>query len=309
MKKIFTDNLDNGIQNALLEIKPNFSDEHIKTLPIDVFENKLNQLNIQYEILLDYSKKELNYQETATHPIKEFISAIDSFYDSIFLILKYKYNKATSKDSKNAIAWLRKENKPIYNQFTRPTNSIFEKIRKISNVMKHDVYDIREIQIINHKNQMVRGFNISTIVQDDQLRGPNTDIHPLYKGKYHTGISYNHLMLLSVYNILNITDTLMKILNPKKIINTEFQVFSRLLELGSRIPNEFFPDEYKIAYAKIVKLDNNNFKVEYPYRYKMKKENPDHIFGCQCQLGYNSRENRSYEQIPYLFKEISNAKT
>ncbi len=165
--------------------------------PADILTDKLLYLNVKFQTFWKNSSLETQWDNSKNNPkgdsISDYILELDSFYDSLFLIIKC-FEPPREQDNKDATRWL-KGIKSVRNQkFLDSTSQSQKLFRDMANKLKHGHVSISMLTISNHKNIPVDGFYIQSIVGPNDQRGPDPDIHQLYRGAA-TAISYNHFAL------------------------------------------------------------------------------------------------------------------
>lgn len=312
MSKLFVGfNEDNGLSSKLLNIKETNQHKHIKSLPIDIYSRKIKDIELSLKNLIDYSVAPIGYSESSEHPVKSYIQALASFYDNIFRILKYTQDIDNVKDSSNSIAWIRKNGNELNKSFFKNTETQQKLISKIDNKIKHDDVRVKECEINKtfiskstgiESKENIKGFFINSIIDDEGLWGPDPEIHQYLDKITATAFSYNFFILTTCYSFLHWLEILGKILVKYPSKNNTYQdsSLSNILNMVSKIEEVFFPDEYKKAYAKVVKQEDG-FSIIYPYSYpKLKKDKlllEGRVIG---EMDFNPRTSSSKQKIPYL---------
>jgi hypothetical protein len=298
----------NGIPlyGNLLQLPPEqlFHEKHANKLahPADILSDKLGGLNKKLNAIVNHQGDE-PVSDDKTTSISNYILELDSFYDSLFLIIKC-LTKPEEIDNQDVTIWLKSINSQNYTNFVAATRQNHNLFRDMSNKIKHDHVGISILTVHNHKNIMVHGFYIRSITGENDQRGPDSKIHTPYKGykSCKTAFSYNHFILNSVGCVFYYLHHLNKILFKTKPIG-DYQENNVLdiITTCENIPHNFFPDEYSKPYAFVKRQDDNRILFKYPYRYKNnKKELFQEIYGVNGYLEFNQRTGSSHGIIPYL---------
>lgn len=303
MPEIYLTSKGIPLYGNLLELKPDqlFHEKHINKLahPADILSDKLSSLNRKLKSMVDHLHDEPIRDEKISS-ISNYILEIDSFYDSLFLIIKC-LTEPKGIDNQDVTIWLKSIKSQHYNYFIGATKKNHELFRNISNKIKHDHVGISTLTIHNHKNIEVHGFYIRSITGENDQRGPDPKIHPSYEG-CATAFSYNHFILHSVGCIFHYLEYLNKSFFKAKPKN-EYKESNSLDIVSSceNIADSFFPDEYSKPYAFIKRQNNGRILINYPYRYKSsKKEMFQKIHGVNGYLEFNQRTSSSHAILPYL---------
>ncbi len=304
-----------------LNIKPNQSIKLINNLyhlPDDKLFYKQYKIRFPSELILDKMKK-VNLSLDDVFTIKDnsdyddgkkekimfdYIKYLDDLNDSLLLTIKaltpFPQNH---QDDREVTKWLKKYNSEHYTQFKDATFSDNEFIRLSSNNIKHDDVRITFMSLNNFNNKKVYGFYICDIIDENELSGPKPEIHKPYKNAT-TAYSFNHFLLRSAGIVFLNFYWLNKIIfqktkNKPYRDNTIYYFFNKL----SEIEHEFFPDEYKIKYAKIIKNEKN---ITVMYEKFIGNHPVDNINNINWTLKFNGRDNKSNEKLPYLSLAYSN---
>lgn len=288
-----------------------FHEEHIKKLahPADILAEKLGDLKKKLEAMTCHICDEPITDERISS-IASYILEIDSFYDSLFLIIKCLTKPNTTVvDNKDVTIWLRSIKSKCYNDFIGATNERHKIFRDISNKIKHSHMSISPLTIRNHNNIEVHGFYIKTITGEKDQRGPDPEIHRSYNG-YATAFSYNHFILCSIECIFHYLEYLNKCLLNNNLTKEHKEnnllgiVENNLLGIVlscEKITHTFFPDEYSKPYIFIKHQNNSDILISYPYKYRSEKnEIFEKIYGINWHVGCNRRTSSSHEILPYI---------
>jgi hypothetical protein len=173
-----------------------FHEKHSITLshPADILYKKFNALSDKFIRLIETRNSGI-YENDKIENTKSFILEMDSFYDSLLLIIKC-FTEPDGTDNKDVAKYLNKNYR--YNKFKDSTSSHHDIFRKMANAIKHDDIEFTLLTVINHNEHNVAGFYIKRAVSENDLRGPCRTIHPVYKKnnkENDTAFSYNHFIL------------------------------------------------------------------------------------------------------------------
>ena len=105
--------------------------------PADILRAKVTDLGRYLEQLCEKINDEIVYDDMRIELIKNYILALNSLYDSFFLIIK-SLTPANIEDNKDAHQWLKILKPKAYISFVGSTKLQHQIIRKISNKLKHD---------------------------------------------------------------------------------------------------------------------------------------------------------------------------
>lgn len=254
-----------------IEDSNSFYIEHEMRHPRKTLENKISALSVSLDNLLAKMSSH-NFDPEKHEAISNYLQNINHLYDGLLLIMKATTKPNPSNKNETDIKkWLSENNHKAYTSFKDSTVSHHNFIRKASNLIKHDDVKIDYLYLKNHKGKKVEGFYLSKIVDNKQLSGSISDIHKEYKGS-PTAFSFNHFLLRTMGVIALLFYQLNRIIFSKK--SSEPQNGKMFLELFRKVSNlkeEFFPDEYGIAYAKLIGMENS-VTLSYPHRYKRKEK-------------------------------------
>lgn len=280
-----------------------FHERHVIKLahPADILSEKLGTLNRKLA-LVDNHRNDKPVAYDKKDSICNYILEIDSFYDSLFLIIKC-LTEPSGTDNKDVTKWLTSINSRHSQNFIGATKQNHQLFRSMSNKIKHDHVGISTLTVDNHKNIPVHGFYIRSIVGEDDQRGPDPEIHRPYKDCV-TAFSYNHFILYSVGCIFHYLEHLNKTLfNTKPKIKYQERNSFGILSACNSIAHDFFPDEYSRPYAFVKKNhDDDRILFKYPYRYR-KSSNGElfqNIYRVYCHLEHNQRTSTFHGIMPYL---------
>jgi len=294
----------NGIPlyGNLLELEPDqlFHEKHSNKLahPADILSDKLSNLNGRLKTMVHHQHDE-PISDNKTSSISDYILEINSFYDSLFLIIKC-LTKPDGTDNQDVKIWLKSIKAQSYTDFVSSTNKNHNLFRNISNKVKHGHVGISTLTVYNHKNIMVHGFYIRSITGENDQRGPDPEIHMPYKG-CKTAFSYNHFILHSVGCIFYYLHHLNKILFKTKPKNDHKEESAlNIVATCEHIAHAFFPDEYSRPYAFVKRQDDGRILFKYPYRYSGNKELFQNIHRVNAYLAFNQRTGSSNGIMPYL---------
>jgi hypothetical protein len=279
-----------------------FHEAHSEILahPADILRDKTASIFKSIRLLTEHLADRKAGDDTLKDLTKDLALRLDSFYDSLFLIIKC-FSKPGGTPNKDVTRWLKERRESYYVSFIGATNEPHKKHRDIANKIKHDHTEISIIDLVNHKNKPVLGFFIQAIVGENDRRGPDPTIHRMHRGIVNTAFSYNHYLLGVGGHILHLLHHLNKSIFEKRPEKHEpFPELLGIMHLLSKMEHEFFPDEFLTPYADI-KARDGVIQIEYPQKYKKRAgENFDAIFSTNASLDINSRTNQSNRVIPYL---------
>lgn len=285
-----------------------FHERHSAPLahPADLLSEKLAEVvDLYVRIANDIKEGEVSAQRADL--TKALVLSVNEFYDQLFLIIKCLTPPGPSGPSAgqrqtDVLSQLRESNGPVLRKFYVPTKGEHTLIRNIANVLKHQPSSIVLLQLVNHRGVAVQGFIVQVVIGPDDLRGPSRAIHPMYKVKVNTGISFNHFLL----NVLGRVFSYMERLDAALFTATSPEVdrrlpdLDRLIDAAQAIESEFFPDEYKKPYAQLTTRRETKV-MTFPARYRLaRNENPDRIHSISGPGFVNQRTWRSHHVLPYL---------
>ncbi len=271
---------------------------HLFSHPADILRDNLEKIQNNLKKIIN-SKESLPYKDDKIEITKNYIFALDSFYDSLLLIIK-KLTPQNGEDNKDAKQWLERVKPPAYKSFKDSTTKQHELIRKMANELKHGHSKINLLFVTNHKGVDVSGFYIATTIDNNDLVGASNNIHERYKD-CSTAISYNHFILYSLGCIYNEIDQLNKSLFKNIKSKDKQKGYNMLYDILLSvviIEEYFFPDEYHKPYINIKKFDDK-IVVKYPHRYRLNKENVDNITSVRPHLEFNQRTSSVHSIMPY----------
>lgn len=203
-------------------------------------------------------------------------------------------------DNKDITIWLKAIRSQVYTEFSGRTKAAHKIFRDISNKIKHGHVSIKTLTVENHSREDVRGFYVCSIIGDNDLRGPDNDIHKPYYG-CATAFSYNHFILYSIGCIFEYTNHLNKILFKKQSTSKRINNDITKILLCQNLQHAFFPDEYSKPYAFIKEQKDGRIILKYPHRYKpTKKEVFQNIYSVKSAMDFNQRTCSSHAKLPYL---------
>lgn len=312
MSKLFIKfNEDNELSSKLSDVRETAQHQYIKNLPIDTYVRKIRDVELSLKTLINYSRSPIEYSESPEHPVKSYIQSLASFYDNIFRILKYTQNLDDKTDLENAIIWINKNGNKLNKSFFRKTQMQQRLISRIDNKLKHDDVRIKECEISKkfiskstgiETSENIKGFFVNSMVDDKGFWGPDPKIHNYIDDITATAFSYNFFILNTCYSLLHWLEVLGNILKKDLSKKSSYQnhSLSNILNMVSGIEENFFPDEYKKAYVKVIK-EKEGFSINYPYNFpKLKKDRlllEGRIIGG---MDFNPRTSSSKQKIPYF---------
>lgn len=271
--------------------------------PADLLSEKLAEVVDCYVRLAD-GVKESQDGAQRTDLTKALVLGVNEFYDQLFLIIKCLTPPKPGAGQRQAdvLALLRESNGPALSKFYTPTKGEHSLIRDIANVLKHQPSSIEVLQVVNHRGVTVHGFVVQVVIGPDDLRGPSRTIHPMYKVKVNTGISFNHFLLNVLGRIFSYMERLDAALFTTSSTKADCRLASldRLIAAAQAIEPEFFPDEYKKPFARLTTVRETTV-VTFPHRYTLARgENPDRIASVISPAAINPRTSRTHQVLPYL---------
>ena len=278
--------------------------KYLEAHPVDIIRDKLSKvLSYLEQLTKKINNEEPSVDDARLELISNYILAVDSLYDSFFLIIK-SLTQSDTVDNKDAQIWLRKFKPNSYVSFIGSTKQQNVLIRKMANKLKHDYTKLMPMRLNNHNNNTVYGFYLSAVIGKNDLNGPDPEIHKPYKeisSMCSTAFSYNHFLLYSLNSVLHFFDKLnVALFNSKRNSTHEFSVYHQLLKISSVIEHEFYPDEYTRAYL-YVEYEGNSFIVKTTYRYKLAKNvDVKRIYSLKPFGAFNPRTSTSHMKFPYL---------
>lgn len=235
---------------------------------------------------------------------KALVHSVNEFYDQLFLVIKCLTppGPAVGQRQADVLTLLRESNGAVLRNFYAPTKGEHGLIRDIANTLKHQPSSIELLQIVNHRGVAVQGFVVQTVIGPDDLRGPSRAIHPMYRAKVNTGISFNHFLLNVLGRIFSYMERLDAALfsatSPES--NRRLENLDRLIAAAQTIESEFFPDEYQKPFARLTTRRETKV-VKFPARCRLApNENPDRIQSVSVPGVVNLRTSRSHQVLPYL---------
>ena len=282
-----------------------FHERHSAPLahPADLLSEKLAEVvDLYVRMANDVRGSEVSAQRADL--TKALVLSVNEFYDQLFLIIKCLTPPGllSGQRQTDVLSQLRESNGPVLRNFYAPTNGEHTLIRDIANVLKHQPSSIVLLQLVNHRGVAVQGFAVQVVIGPDDLRGPSRAIHPMYKVKVNTGISFNHFLLNVLGRVFSYMERLDAALftatSPE--VNRRLADLDRLIDAAQAIESEFFPDEYKKPYAHLATRRETKV-VTFPARYRLaRNENPDRIQSVSGPGFVNQRTWRSHQVVPYL---------
>jgi len=292
----------NGVKlySNLMNTEDEYSSEHKIKHPADIFRVSIEKLDSAFDDLL------LMKESHASDPRKEkaifnYILELDAFYDRLLLIMK-GMTAPSQEDNKDVTKWLTNNNANQYNQFKDATAKPHNIIRKAANGIKHDTLAVEYLTVNNHKNIQVEGFYFSNIVGDDELIGPEPEIHKSYKDS-STAFSNDYFIRYTAGFVASCIFHLNHILfKGCKNKPSKFDVLHSYFTKKQVSGQLLFPNEYNSDVASF-KEDSNSIIIKYPSKEK-RDVNVDLIASVRPFFRINQRTSRSNNQMPY-FKLLS----
>lgn len=289
-----------ALTNSLL-----FHEQHSAPLahPADLLSEKLAEVVDLYVRLADNVRGSEVSAERADLT-KALVLSVNEFYDQLFLIIKCLTppDPAAGQRQTDVLKQLRDSNAPAFSKFYAPTKGEHKLIRDIANVLKHQPSSIVLLQLVNHRGVAVQGFIVQVVIGPDDLRGPSRAIHPMYRMKVNTGISFNHFLLNVLGRIFSYMERLDAALFTVNSPEADCRLtnLDRLIASAQAIEHEFFPDEYHRPFARLMTIRETKV-VTFPARYRLSRnENPDRIQSVNIPGVFNQRTSRSHQMLPYL---------
>lgn len=201
------------LYNRLLSLTDDqlFHERHGAPLahPADLVSEKLSEVSdLVVRLREDLSTGEPGARRSEL--TKSLVFAVNEFYDQLFLVMKCLTppGEADALQQADVLRPLRERNAAALNKFYGPTKHEHGPMRELANVLKHQPSTIVHIEVDNHKGATAHGFFVQIVVGADDLRGPHRVIHPMYRAKVNTGISYNYLLLAVVARVFSYLDKL-----------------------------------------------------------------------------------------------------
>ncbi|OYZ79732.1 MAG: hypothetical protein B7Y09_09435 [Polaromonas sp. 24-63-21] len=235
---------------------------------------------------------------------KALVLSLNEFYDHLFLIIKCLTPPGAKAGQRqtDVLNELRESNGLVLRNFYAPTKGEHNLIRDIANVLKHQPSSIVLLQLVNHRGAGVSGFIVQVVIGPDDLRGPSRTIHPMYRAKVNTGISFNHFLLNVLGRVFSYIERLDAALftaaSPEA--DCRLQSLDQLIATAQTIESEFFPDEYRRPFAQLTSRGETRV-VRFPARYRLaRNENPDHIQSVNVPGVINQRTSQFHQLLPYL---------
>lgn len=235
---------------------------------------------------------------------KALVLSVNEFYDQLFLVIKCLTppGPAAEQRQRDVLTLLRESNGPVLRKFYAPTKGEHGLIRAIANILKHQPSSIGLLQIVNHRGVTVQGFVVQVVIGPEDLRGPSRAIHPMYRVKVNTGISFNHFLLNVLGRVFSYMDRLDAALFTANSPESDCRLanLDRLIATAQTIECEFFPDEYQKPFAQLTTRRETKV-VTFPARCRLApNENPDLIQSVSVPSIFNQRTSRSHQVLPYL---------
>lgn len=131
--------------------------------PADILRDKTASVFRSMTILTEHLAEKKEWNDALKDSTKDFSLTLDSFYDSLFLIIKC-FAEPDDTSNKDSTRWLKQRREISYVRFHGATNKSHKKYRDIANKIKHDHTEISIIDLANHKKRAVLGFFIQSIV-------------------------------------------------------------------------------------------------------------------------------------------------
>lgn len=235
---------------------------------------------------------------------KALVLGVNEFYDQLFLIIKSLTppGPITGQRQADVLNQLRESNGLVLKKFYAPTKGEHSFIRNIANVLKHQPSSIGFLELVNHRDAAVSGFIVQVVIGSDDLRGPSRAIHPMYRVKVNTGISFNHFLLNVLGRVFSYMERLDTALFTAASPEADYRlpILDQLIATAQTIETEFFPDEYQKPFARLTTRRETKV-VTFPARYLLAgNENPDDIQSVTAPGVFNQRTSRSHQVLPYL---------
>jgi hypothetical protein len=273
----------------------NIENEHPIDHPADVLSRSIKKLNLSLTNLLN-TRYSSAFDDNKGKAICDHFLEVDSFYDRLFLIMK-ALSPVNEADNKDATLWLKKHNKEAYTKFVSSTAKAHQRIRKVSNGIKHDSLSVEYLTLTDHRNRKVDGFYFAKTTGKDDLQMACQDIHDDYKGS-STAISYDYFIRYTAGFVASCLFHVNKIFfNNVKCSKEKFlpsyQFFDKQKDIGDLI----FPDEYGCELAEL-SVKNLSIVVKFPSKIKKNNET-DNIIEVQPTLKVNMRTGQAHNRFPY----------
>lgn len=261
--------------------------------PADTLSLTIKALSLAFNDFWNH-KDNHNFDERKDKSIKDYILALDSFYEHMFHIIK-TFCSADAENNKDVTKWLTNNCPENFNKFKDATSSPHTLIRKIANIIKHDTHRIDYLSIKNSNKKIINGFYFSTIVGSDDLSGPDPDIHKEHQDSA-TAISYNFFARYSIGFVACCLFHLNKILfNSKRSTPHNPQDIFKIFQTASTVGDDLFPDEYNKSLA-IIQPSNASIIISFPKKIKSNT----HIISIEPTFKINERTKKSHDTWPYF---------
>ncbi|QQP97956.1 hypothetical protein [Lysobacter enzymogenes] len=279
-----------------------FHERHSKKVrhPADILSEEASDISRRFLAFQDTLRLHYGHMECADATSK-LVTRLDEFYEQLVVIFKCLTPPPVTESGRLEDALLA-ANRDKWMAFYGRTKSLHDPIRLAANALKHKGAKIAFARAVNHRGAEVLGFYISHIVGADDLRGPDPEVHPKYRGVVNTAFSYNNFLRAAAGRIFIYMDALDKALFKKgdPIVPSSMGFLDGLVNVASSLPGHFFPDEYAKPYTEIKKKGQLH-EVKTSCRYKCEKgENPDHIQTVGVGAALNQRTSTSNSFLPYL---------
>lgn len=279
-----------------------YHERHARVLPhpADIVNEKLGNVVNSYLSVCNDREVDGSPLDGKEERIKALVLEVDSFYDAMFLVIK-SLTPPSSEDNKDAIKWLREAGSRPAKTFIGDTKKQHAPFRVMANKLKHDHAAIMYLTVTNHHNVDVHGFYIQSVVGEGDRRGPDPEVHKELQRNVATAFSYNHFLLYTVGSLVHYMHRLNKCLfADKPSEHVPLNLLFTLACSASKLSQEFFPDEYRRSYARVVS-QNDGYSVTPNYRYKINQnEEVGSIRSVRCGMSVNARTNKSHAIVPYF---------
>lgn len=231
----------------------------------------LNSLNIAIKKFEDYNT-DVNIEVFFTDLIEKcekVIANICSLYDECYLIL-ISISKPTTNNPTKAVEWLKTNGYDTGGIFTSYSFEAIKIWQEIYNRLKHNNQKLSYFLATENENH-VEGFYIEGYTSENSI-GPDPTFHGK-KNNMSEGISFKKFFKEIFLSFFYISDKLLKVveqhlqkyhnhkLNYKIAMNENIELITEIWNKLTDMDYIYFPDEYKIKYAKIEK-----YKISYPHK-------------------------------------------
>lgn len=273
--------------------------------PASLLLNKLKKIKLSLDDILvlkqeiEQNNNIMNFDIRYEKVIFDYIKALDELNDSYLFVIKattlYNYDYKFYKDVNE---WLKINNIENYKKYKSATFQENSFIRLLGDHVKHDDVKVAFLYLENFNHQKIYGFYLYDVIDEDEMHGPNPNIHVEYKNS-STAFSFNNFILKTLgiisYNMFWLNKI---IFNKEKLKPYRDNILYELFSKSRTLEKLFFPDEYDKKYLHIVKnRDSLNLRYE-----KYLGLNNDIVKIENIEWGISVIENKNYakNKLPYL---------